>query len=138
MRCLITAVAAIAGLSVLGGCAAVPPTEPTVMALPPNGKNLTAFQQDDVQCRNYASTANTTAGQSDPQQRYDIAYTQCMYSRGNTVESLPPPYTDYAGLYPDFYGDGWGWPGFFGGDVFVFHHHDFHDHGEFHSHHGFR
>lgn len=38
----------------LAGCAVQPPTAPTVMALPPPGKSLAAFQQDDYTCRNYA------------------------------------------------------------------------------------
>src|SRR6478609_1666870 len=38
---------------VLNACAA-PPTGPSVMALPGQGKNFAAFQQDDVGCRQYA------------------------------------------------------------------------------------
>ncbi len=38
----------------LGGCVAAPPPGPSVMALPGQGKNLEAFQQDDAACRQYA------------------------------------------------------------------------------------
>jgi hypothetical protein len=63
--------------------------------VPGNGKALPAFQQEDAACRAYAGeqvagpplanngfTPGTTL-----QQRYDITYTQCMYSKGNTVLS---------------------------------------------------
>ncbi|HBK04816.1 MAG TPA: glycine zipper family protein [Acetobacteraceae bacterium] len=51
------------------------------------------------------------------QARYDTAYTQCMYSRGNTVQSAPTGYaTGYpAGYYPaPYYG-----PGYYGPAVVV-------------------
>jgi Glycine-zipper domain len=81
---------------------------------------------------------NASASEYDLQTRYNVAYTQCMYSLGNTVQSPPPgPYGYYA--YADYgypwYGYpwyDWGWPGFFAGGVFVvgrgheFHHH-FHE-----------
>ncbi len=51
-----------------------------------------------------ASNAQASAG--DLQQRYNIAYTQCMYSNGNTVVSRPPGY-GYGGGYP---GPGYGYP----------------------------
>ncbi|CAB3783606.1 hypothetical protein LMG28688_01681 [Paraburkholderia caffeinitolerans] len=48
--------AAIAlALACLGGCAVVPPSYPTVMALPEKGKPIAAFQQDDYACRTYAA-----------------------------------------------------------------------------------
>jgi hypothetical protein len=46
---------AIAAALALGACTVAPPTGPTVMALPPQGKGMTAFQQDDASCRQYAS-----------------------------------------------------------------------------------
>jgi hypothetical protein len=46
---------------VLGGCAVQPPTAPTVMALPPPGKSLAAFQQDDYACRNFAQQRTSYA-----------------------------------------------------------------------------
>ena len=62
------------------------------------------------------------------QQRYDIAYTQCMYAHGNSVQSPPPAFAGYATWgspgwsYPYFggyygpsvvlgFGGGWGWGG---------------------------
>ncbi|WP_084687853.1 YMGG-like glycine zipper-containing protein [Paraburkholderia oxyphila] len=38
----------------LGGCAVIPPTGPSVVALPPNGKPLDEFRQEDYACRDYA------------------------------------------------------------------------------------
>ncbi|MGG5820585.1 glycine zipper family protein [Falsiroseomonas sp. HW251] len=38
----------------LGACAVVPPTGPTVMALPAPGRDLQRFQGEDTYCRNYA------------------------------------------------------------------------------------
>ncbi|MFX1718842.1 hypothetical protein [Paraburkholderia sp. A1RO-5L] len=50
-----SAVAAALALACLGGCAVVPPSYPTVMALPAKGKPIAAFQQDDYACRTYAA-----------------------------------------------------------------------------------
>jgi hypothetical protein len=163
-------IAVLGGVCAVAACAAAPPSGPTVMALPSQGKGLAAFQQEDGQCRDYAAATigdlqpgraaaqttvgsaaaigaaagnagagaaiggatglvggtavganNAAAGEYDLQARYNIAYTQCMYSRGDTVRYLPP------GGY-DYYGDGiadyplydWSGPGLFGGGVFVF------------------
>ena len=38
----------------LTGCAVIPPSGPSVVALPPNGKPMAVFQQEDYACRNYA------------------------------------------------------------------------------------
>ena len=38
----------------LGACATVPPSGPTVMALPGPGKSFPQFQQEDYHCRVYA------------------------------------------------------------------------------------
>lgn len=43
-----------AALLLLAGCAAPTPTGPTITAVPPAGKSLTLFQNDDYTCRNYA------------------------------------------------------------------------------------
>ena len=51
------ALATVACSGALCGCAVAPPTGPSVMALPPTGKSLAVFQQDDAQCRNYASSS---------------------------------------------------------------------------------
>ena len=189
----------LGGVGAVAACAVVPPSGPTVMALPPQGKSLAVFQQEDGQCRNYATATigyaqpgqagtHTTVGSAavgtvlgaaagsaigaaagnagagaaiggatgllsgaavgannaaasayDLQTRYNIAYTQCIYSLGDTVQYLPPGaygYYDYAGEgYPWYY---WGGPGFVGAGIFAFDRdHDFH-HG-FHEgfHHGF-
>ncbi len=157
--------AALGSACAVAACAVAPPRGPTVMALPPQGKNLAMFQQEDGQCRNYAAATigylqpgqagtpavvgsaaagtllgaaagsaigaaagnagagaaiggatglvggaavganNAAAGEYDLQTRYDIAYTQCMYSRGNTVQGLPP------GGY-GYYGYGYGSAGY--------------------------
>ncbi|MBI1209388.1 MAG: glycine zipper family protein [Azospirillum sp.] len=39
----------------LGACAALPPTGPSVMALPAKGKSFADFQQDDALCQQYAA-----------------------------------------------------------------------------------
>lgn len=46
---------------------------------------------------------NAQASAANVQQRYNIAYTQCMYGHGDTVQAAPPP--GYAGSYP-----GYGYP----------------------------
>ncbi|WP_322014335.1 glycine zipper family protein [Paraburkholderia sp. J12] len=45
----------------LTGCAVVPPTGPSVVALPPNGKPLAQFQQEDYACRDYAFRSDGAA-----------------------------------------------------------------------------
>jgi hypothetical protein len=171
------------------------------MALPPQGKSLAVFEEDDQQCRNYAAAAigyvqpgqagtqaaigaaavgtvvgaaagaaigaavgnpgagaaiggatglvggtvvganNAAASEFDLQTRYNVAYSQCMYSLGNTVQNPPVGGYGYYAVWSPWYGYpwyGWGWPGFFGGGVFAlggFHHfhHFHHDHDEFHG-----
>jgi hypothetical protein len=61
---------------------------------------------------------NAAASQFSLQQRYDIAYTQCMFAHGHTVQSPPPGYSSFAtawpyGPYPAF------WPGYYGPSVVV-------------------
>ena len=48
------ALATLLGGILLAGCAVRPPTGPTVLAIPPEGKNLAQFQQEEANCRNYA------------------------------------------------------------------------------------
>lgn len=50
---------------VLAACSASPPTGPNVLALPPPGKDLTQFSQDDGSCRAYAQLRTSGAA---PQQ----------------------------------------------------------------------
>jgi hypothetical protein len=154
----------LGAVGAVAACTVTPPREPTVMAVPPTGKSLAVFQRDDAQCRDYASASigypqsaqagaqtpggpNSAATSSyDLQTRYDIAYTQCMYSLGDTVRNQPPagyawygyPGPGYPAGYPWY---GWGGPGFFGTGFFAFRdhdrffHHGFHDgfHGGFHD-----
>jgi hypothetical protein len=48
----------------LTGCAVMPPTGPSVVALPPGGKPLGQFQQDDYACRSYAFNSENAGGAS--------------------------------------------------------------------------
>lgn len=49
---------------------------------------------------------NAQAAGGNIQASYDMAYTQCMYSKGNTVQSAPTGYAGY-GYYPSpYYGYG--------------------------------
>jgi len=45
----------------LTGCAVIPPTGPSVVALPPSGKPMSEFQHEDYACRNYAFHADNAA-----------------------------------------------------------------------------
>jgi hypothetical protein len=157
------------GSLVLGACAVTLPTGPTVLAVPPAGKDLAAFQRDDTTCRGYAqqqiasdlpqqaatqsaagsAATGTTAGASHApttdaglQQRYDVAYAQCMASNGDQPQSMavawPYGYGPYGYPYPyPAYYDYWFGPvlgfGFFGGGEARFHHGFHHGFG----HHGF-
>lgn len=147
---------------VLAACAVAPPTGPSVLALPPEGKDLARFQTEDAYCRSYASaqigygspaqagtqsavgsaavgtalgaaagaligsasgsmgsgaaigagsgllagsavglgtSQRSTAGL---QERYDMAYAQCMASTGNVFAERRQavPYYDYG--YPHY------------------------------------
>jgi hypothetical protein len=97
------------GLAILSACT-VMPTGPSVLVLPTVGKSMDVFQTDDVGCRSYAQQqlgvapeqqAGAASGMS-LQARYDMAYVQCMYAKGNAVPGvmvtpgpslapLPPP-----------------------------------------------
>ena len=187
----------VPGILGLMACAVPPPTDPTLLALPPEGKDLVQFQQEDASCRGYAlqqigyavpqqatnqnalgSAAAGTAGGAAAgaaigaaggaagtgaaagagagllagstigvryastsafvlQQRYDIAYAQCMAASGNSVQPFPVAwsYTPY-GYYPyalsAYYGPWLGPPvafGLFGGFEPRFHHRVFFHHG---------
>ena len=106
------AILGLVGASGLTACAtAVPPSGPTVLVLPPQGKNLERFQQEDANCRNYASSQsgpvigadNARVSSYTLQRRYDIAFVQCMAASGNR---LPPPaaegYSPYVYGYPRY------------------------------------
>lgn len=53
------------GILALAACAVALPTGPAVVALPPEGKNLAQFQQEDAGCRGYAQQQ---IGYGSPQQ----------------------------------------------------------------------
>ncbi len=57
--------------------------------------------------------STSAAGQ---QQQYDVSYTQCMYSKGNSVQSAPPG-AAYAGGYP-VYGGYPAYGGYYGSGVY--------------------
>jgi len=133
------------------GCAVTPPTAPSVVALPPQGKDLTQFQHEDESCRQYAAgriASETAPGHAatsteQVQRDYDIAYGQCMATNGNRMDFYPMSFApSYAYPYPAYYDPWWGWgPGLGFGFVTVvnprFHHHGFHNHmGVAHSHFG--
>jgi hypothetical protein len=168
--------ATVVGGLLVAGCAVRPPTGPTVLAVPPEGKALSQFQQEEANCRNYAFNqigitpaqagnrsvagsavvgtalgtaagallgaaggsagtgaalgagtgllAGSAVGASNAQTssfglqaRYDMAYTQCLASTGNTVQTAAAyasPYGYYGG-YPyhsPYYGGYYG-PGFY-------------------------
>ena len=48
--------AAVAAVLLLGACASLPPSGPSMMVLPGSGKNFDQFRADDYECRNFAST----------------------------------------------------------------------------------
>ncbi len=47
----------------LGACAVAPPSGPSIVAMPGQGKSFPQFQQDDDNCRNYAQSRIPDAGQ---------------------------------------------------------------------------
>jgi hypothetical protein len=66
----------------------------TVLGAPADSETGAAAGNADVGTGAGAGTAlganDAVANDHDPQTRYNIAYTQCMYSLGNTVQ-IPPP-----------------------------------------------
>ncbi|MCC8394159.1 glycine zipper family protein [Paraburkholderia sp. MMS20-SJTR3] len=46
----------------LGGCAVVPPSGPSVVAMPYRGEPLSEFQQHDYECRDYANHTTNSSG----------------------------------------------------------------------------
>jgi hypothetical protein len=57
--------AALAGALALGACTVAPPTGPSVLVLPPEGKNLAQCQREDAACR---GSAQQQIGYGSPQQ----------------------------------------------------------------------
>ena len=92
-------------LLALAGCAPIP-IGPTVPVMPAPYKPMDVFVAEDRACREWASAALAgVAGGADSgyqsgydaQGRYDIAYLQCMYSKGN---QLPGAYPSQDGTGP--------------------------------------
>jgi hypothetical protein len=77
-------------LAVTVGCANIP-TGPNVMALPGEGMPFDRFRNDDTLCERYAytqvggGTGYVSGTEYEMQQRYDVAYVQCMYAKGHRV-----------------------------------------------------
>ncbi len=65
MRRPTTPIALVIAALALSACAVAPPTGPSVMALPAEGKSFEQFQQDDATCQQYASAR---IGNGSPQQ----------------------------------------------------------------------
>ena len=96
--------ALLLGLGLLSACTVVP-TGPNVLVLPAVGKSMDVFQAEEGECRSYAQqqlrgTPEQTASTRQLQVRYDRAYVQCMYAKGNVVPGVvvapgasvaPPP-----------------------------------------------
>ncbi len=58
-----TRLAILASLLGLGACAVPPPSAPTVLGMPAEGKNFGQFQQEDATCRNHAAASVGTGAQ---------------------------------------------------------------------------
>ncbi len=102
--------------ALLGGCAGAAPTGPNVMVLPGLGKSLEEFNADDQACRQWglqATGRNPASGAAgseasggtqysgaEGQWRYDIAYQQCMYSKGHQIPGVPAGYRGVSGSSP--------------------------------------
>jgi hypothetical protein len=83
------------GLGLLSACTAIP-TGPSVLVLPAVGKPMDVFQTEEGECRSYARQQLGTAPEQTAsgrmlQARYDIAYIQCMYAKGNVVPGVAAP-----------------------------------------------
>ncbi|CAD6517611.1 hypothetical protein LMG27952_00873 [Paraburkholderia hiiakae] len=66
----------------LGGCAVIPPTGPSVVALPPQGKPLGEFQQEDYACRNYAFRSD---GTTPPSASHDVLGSTAIGTAGGAA-----------------------------------------------------
>ena len=72
---------------VVTGCASAP-TAPSVMVLAGEGKSWEQFRTDDGACRQAAGNETSRMSGNDAvslQQRYDMAYMQCMYAKGHQI-----------------------------------------------------
>ena len=89
------------------------PVGPAVAVKPAPGKPFIVFQQDDAACRQYAGRrlaaetgeANNVQAGGQPklniQQRYDLAYLQCMQARGHEVPGFKAPQNQPPGSSRD-------------------------------------
>jgi hypothetical protein len=80
------------GLGILSACTVVP-TGPSVLVLPAVGKSMDVFQGEEGACRAYAQQQLGGAPEQGAstrllQVRYDRAYVQCMYAKGNVVPGM--------------------------------------------------
>ena len=87
--------ALLLGIGILSACTVLP-TGPGVLVLPAVGKPMEVFQTEEGECRSYAQQqlgpAPEAAGSSRMLQiRYDRAYVQCMYAKGNVVPGAGAP-----------------------------------------------
>jgi len=74
-----------------------PPYAPAALAIPRSGESVSQFLGDDLACRNYMAAANrSTVGNNSSnagavaggaQSPSDVAYAQCMTSKGYMVEN---------------------------------------------------
>jgi len=98
-----TTAAALIGAALLGACVELP-NAPTVPVMPSPYKPFEVFQADDQVCRGFAyqqiggGPNGTTSSSYDDrysyyglQYQYNIAYQQCMYSRGNQISGFSAP-----------------------------------------------
>ncbi len=79
----------------LSACASIP-MGPSVTVSPGPGKTLEEFQSDDAVCRKWASERaepEPFGYESALQRRYDNAYMQCMYAKGNNIPGVSRSYT---------------------------------------------
>lgn len=81
---------------VMVGCTSLP-SGPNVMVLPGTGSSFEHFRNDDALCEQYASSQVSGDEESDSgqelQERYDVAYVQCMYAKGQRVP-VSGPFSD--------------------------------------------
>jgi len=81
-------------LLALSGCETLP-IGPSVLVLPARGKPFEVFQAEVADCRQWANQQiGGSAGEyqayewDEAQRRYDNAYLQCMYAKGNQVPGV--------------------------------------------------
>jgi hypothetical protein len=96
---------AVTVCAVAAGCV-LQPIGPAVAVKPGRDKPFTAFLQEDARCKQYAreqlargvdtraaSDAHVSRAQLNVQQRYDLAYLECMHAKGNEVSERAAPTT---------------------------------------------